>query len=217
MATPQRQFQPEPEPKLPPSARPQLHPAPTPPRRAPRRWRYGYSWIILAVVLVVWYVGFGWGDSGGWIWGARESAFAPANDGQLSGSGVAILEVADKLDYVGQSFEVRDVPVDHWSAKNAVWIGSSHSYLPMLLILPAGSRVHPVSGGAPASSNPDGGQGSTAPGAAPQQRLNVTGRLVKAPPLAEAQQRWNLSDDDVDQLEEQGVYIQATAAQPARH
>ncbi|HZZ41123.1 MAG TPA: hypothetical protein VFE06_18440 [Acidobacteriaceae bacterium] len=130
---------------------------------------------------------------------------------------MAILEVANKQDYIGQSFQVRNVSVDHWSGSRAVWIGSRHSYLPMLLIFTSASPLAPADAtvaGTPATGQP---AGSTAATGANAQLLNVTGRIMKAPPTAQAQRQWNLSDEDVDQLEEEGVYIQAAAVQPAKH
>lgn len=216
MASPQRHYQhdPEAEPASPPQSR--LHPAPAAVQPSRKGWRSSFSLILLFAAILIWYVGFGWGDSGGWLWGNRESAAEPVNNGQISGPGVAILEVADKQDYAGQPFEVRNVPVDHWSGKTAVWIGSSHSYLPMLLLLPPGSGIAPPSGTAPRTAPASPGSSPASP-SAPLQRLDVTGKVVKAPPLREAQQQWHLSDEDVDQLEQEGVYIQATQAQLAGH
>lgn len=220
MVSPQRQF--PADAGLPPPPQPQLHKPPSSSQKPPvsHRWRHSYSWIIVFLILGFWYVGFGWGNSGGWIWGNRTASVIPvANDGDLSGPGVAILEVANKQDYVGQTFQVRNVPVDHWSGNRAVWIGSRHSYLPMLLILSSASPVAPQIAGAGSSGNPGKGQSAdSAPGALPNvQRIDVTGKIAKAPPTAQAQQQWSLSDEDVDQLEEEGVYIQATTVQPAKH
>lgn len=216
MATPRRTVSTEADP--PNTTRPPLgddRPASgkTPARRG---WRYGYSWILLPLILGIWYVGFGWGNSGGWIWGDRNVAVPVANDdGDLNGSGLVILEVANRQDYVGQSFQIRNVAVDHWSGERAVWIGSRHSFLPMLLILPAGSPVGPPASATPGSA----GESSPAdPASAPKvQMLDVKGKIVKAPPSAEAQQAWKLSDDDVNQLEEEGVYIEGSRVTPSTH
>jgi len=217
MASPQRRFPVEANP--PPAPQPQLQQRPPAPRtsRATRRWRYGYSWILLALFLGLWYVGFGWGNSGGWIWGNRSTSIA-ANRA-FSGSGLVILEVANKQDYVGQSFQIENVAVDHWSGNRAVWIGSRHSYLPMLLILPSASALAPKTAGQENSGTPAAGASEESDPAqgAKVQHLDVTGRVMKAPPTAEAQKRWGLSDEDVDQLEEEAVYIQATSVQPAKH
>lgn len=216
MASPQRKYPAEAD--LPPAPQSQLHQSPTSGRLQTRRgWRYGYSWILVCILLGVWYVGFGWGDSGGWIWGHGNASVEVANDGDVSGTGVAILEVANKQDYVGQSFQVRNVTVDHWVDNRAVWIGSRHSYLPMLLILSSAfpSAPEPAAGAETAQS--DAAPSADSAPAAKVQRLDVTGRIMKAPPTAQAQQQWKLSDEDVDQLEEEGVYIQATTVQPAKH
>jgi hypothetical protein len=173
-------------------------------------------WIILLLlVLGFWYVGFGWGNSGGWIWGNRtaSTASAPvANDGELGGSGVVILEVANKQDYIGQAFQVRNISVDHWSGSRAVWIGARHRYLPMLLVFSSAASFAPQSSGSANSAN----AGAAGAGGDAEQRLDVKGTLVKAPPRAQAQQEWNLSDDDVNQLEQEGVYVQAGTVQPVK-
>ncbi len=220
MVSPQRKFPADTGLAAPAPPQSQLHIPPSAPQRPPvsRRWRHSYSWIIVFLVLGFWYVGFGWGNSGGWIWGNRTASVPVADDGELSGTGVAILEVANKQDYVGQTFQVRNVSVDHWSGDRAVWIGSRHSYLPMLLILSSASPLPPQLAGASGTGNPGTGQSTDSPSGAAgnPQRLDVTGKIVKAPPNAQAKQQWNLSDEDVDQLEEEGVYIQATAVQLAK-
>ena len=209
MASPQRQFSAEID--SPPAPQPQLHQQPPALPSTRRRWRYGYSWILLPLILGFWYVGFGWGNSGGWIWGHHDASVAVADESDLSGSGLVILEVANKQDYIGQSFQIQNVSVDHWSGSRAVWIGSRHSYLPMLLIFPAPSPLAPKVAGA------TGGSGAFPATGAKVQHLNVTGKLMKAPPTAQAQQQWNLSDEDVDQLEEEGVYIQAGTVGLVKH
>lgn len=218
MASPQRKISTEDD--SPPAPQPQLqkgHGPGAPPAR--RGWRLGYFWIALFLILGFWYVGFGWGNSGGWIWGHRNASVAVANDGSFSGTGVAILEVANRQDYVGQSFQIRSVAIDHWSSKDAVWIGSRHSYLPMLLVLPSPSPLAPPSAGEPRTADPGTGTAAAAgpPATDKVQRLSVTGKIMKAPPTAQAQSQWKLSDEDVDQLEEEGVYIQATSVQPVTH
>ena len=209
MASPQRQYPDKDD--LASDPRPALQqPSPAAPPST-RRWRYGYSWILLALILGIWYVGFGWGNSGGWIWGHRGDATAESNSGDLNSSGLVILEVANKQDYIGQAFQIQDVAVDHWSGDRAVWIGSRHSYLPMLLVFPAASALAPkTDGGASSPAMNAGADGAKA------QHLDVTGKVMKAPPTAQAQQQWKLSDEDVDQLEEEGVYILATAVHPGK-
>lgn len=208
MVSPQQQY----------PADPGLDPAPASKSPASSRWRSGYAWIALALFLGVWYVGFGWGNSGGWIWGHRNATVPVASKSEASTPGVVILEVANKQDYIGQSFQMSDISVDHWSSPRAVWIGSRHSYLPMLLILSSASPLAPAltTTASLAGSGTDASGGSATVSAATAQHLDVTGRIMKAPPTAQAQQQWHLSDDDVNQLEQEGVYLRATAVQPAK-
>ncbi|MGA7523001.1 MAG: hypothetical protein WBW84_10995 [Acidobacteriaceae bacterium] len=210
MASPQRKFPAEADRSAELHAEPRPSVPPKPPVSNRRRY---YAWVIVGLILGFWYVGFGWGNSGGWIWGNgnRNATVRVAEDGDVSGPGVVILEVANKQDYIGQSFQVRNVAVDHWSGNRAVWIGSRHSYLPILLILPSASPLAPAVTSAASSGSPETGPSGRV------QRLDVTGSIMKAPPTAQAQQQWNLSDDDVDQLEGEGVYIQASTVRPAKH
>jgi hypothetical protein len=218
MVSPRRQY--PPDPALDPAPKPQLHEhSPASKSPASGKWRVGYSWIILALILGVWYVGFGWGNSGGWIWGHSKASAPVANKSEASTPGVVILEVANKQDYIGQSFQISDVSVDHWSSPRAVWIGSRHSYLPMLLVLSSASPLAPAlsSAARPDDSGVGASAGSAPLASAPVQHLDVKGTIIKAPPTVQAQRQWHLSDEDVDQLEQEGVFIQATAVQPAKH
>lgn len=185
MASPQRHFEPSPEPA--PRSSPRLKTVESVPARRATWKRYAVLSILLVAVLAFWYIGFGWGDSGGWLWGAR--VMPETNDGQLNGSGVAILNVADKQEYIGQDFAIQNVPVDRRVSNQVLWIGSFHNSLPMLLIL---SSDH-----------------ATGSRALPGQLLEVTGKIVKAPSPDQAKQQWNLSGDDIEQLEAEGVFIQA--------
>jgi hypothetical protein len=179
---------------------------------------YGWIWILIAIIiiLVVWFGGFGWGSYGGWWWGNRPRTAVvqpntangqnaglatngqPAgNNAALGGAGVQILTATNKQAFVGQPFDIRNVPVQNTSNKQAFWIGANN--IPPMLVVIQGNNSN--------SANPNVQQGD---------RVNVTGTVTRAPSAANAKNMWKLSDDDANRLEQQGVYIQATEVQAAQ-
>lgn len=154
------------------------------------RWRFGYWWWAWLVVFgCIWWLAFGWGNSGGYIWGNHgASAARPANDAVLSGPGVPILNASNKTVYIGQAFNIRNVPVNQVVSHQAAWIGSANNSIPMLVVVPHGDNA-----------------GDFAPG----QWVNVTGRIQKAPPANVAAKQWGLNQANVQRLETEGAYVQA--------
>lgn len=190
-------------------------------------WRFGFWWIWILIIAGIWYVGFGWGTSGGWIWGHRH-AVQTTNDTALRGPGVAIVDASNKLPYIGQAFEIQNVPVQRVAGPQAYWIGSTFNSVPMLVVnasnaAAATAKTAPTapaktakgsSGAAQTANQTSGKTGTAANGAVqPRQWLDVTGRVVKAPPAAQAEQQWGLSAGDANRLESEGAYIDATAMQ----
>lgn len=259
MATPQRQYPNEPQrdPQQGPELR-NLREGGVE-RKVGGGWRFGFWWIWILIIAGIWYVGFGWGNSGGWIWGHGRHAATNQNDTALSGPGVPILNASSKQSYIGQAFEIRNVPVERRASNQALWIGSRFNSTPMLVVLPGGNDVTAAPAGSNGPANPgnnapgettvtpngtrnnsapsggntqagnaaqaSGSNGSANPGntqatanagtGTPRQWLDVTGKVVKAPPAAQAKQQWGLSDADANQLEQEGAYIQATQVQTA--
>lgn len=177
--------------------------------------RYGWIWIwiVIIIILVIWFGGFGWGGYGGWWWGSHPhtavlpngpNAAVPANPppgiGQpesagshaaLGGDGVQILTAADKHHFIKQPFVIRHVPVQKTNSDKAFWIGINNSDT-MLVVLTG-----------------DAANGKIQQG----QRVNVTGRVSRAPSAENAKRMWSLSDEDAKRLEEQGAFVQATQVQ----
>jgi hypothetical protein len=187
-------------------------------------WRFGFWWIWILIIVGIWYVGFGWGTSGGWIWGRHHAAVQTTNDTELAGPGVAILGASNKLPYVGQAFVVENVPVEREAGPRAYWIGSRLNGVPMLAVNAANASAnagasmgnnppHAAAGSLNRSANHQGA--AAVPATIPHERLDVTGRILKAPAAAEAEQEWGLSPADAHQMETEGVYIQASAMQTA--
>lgn len=221
-------------------------------------WRFGFWWIWILIIAGIWYVGFGWGSSGGWIWGHRAHNVQSRNDAAMIGDGVPMLNSTNKQQYVGQAFEIRNAPVQRQASGKALWIGSQNNDVPMLVVLPGGNDVAAAPAGTNGPEYPNGnapGQTTVTPNGAhtaasaagssqnansgganvsgassaaneggsnaavatggPRQWIDVTGKVQKAPPAAQAKQQWGLSDADVNRLEGEGVYVQATQVQSA--
>jgi len=164
------------------------------------RVRFGWLWIwiwlaiIAFIVAIVWFGGWGWARYGGWWWGHNETRALPPADNTLNGSGVAVLDATNKQIFVGRPFSVRNVPVQSIVNDNALWVGANNAES-MLVILNGNDNT---------AANANLAQGN---------RVNVIGTVQKAPDAAQAKQQWDLSDDDVQRLEQQGAYVQATDVQ----
>lgn len=190
MASPQR-----PNPDVPqPHFEPELHTKHAP-RTPGQRVAFAWWWLLLiaAVIFGLAWAIWGWSGTGGW-WSAGRARTEPTNISQraqpmVRGMGVEILTAINRRPFAGRNFQVSTVPVISKSNNQAVWIGTKTTP-PMLLIL----------NGSTASD------GNIVPGTL----LDVSGTVEKAPPAAQASTEWNLSSGDTSQLENQGVYIQAT-------
>lgn len=77
---------------------------------------------------------------------------------------------------------------------NAVWIGTSNTRNagPLLAIVP-------------------GNFNSLMSGLAVGDRVNVTGTVEKAPPSSQARHNFKISSEDANNVEADGVYVQATS------
>lgn len=158
-------------------------------------WRFGFWWVWALVIVAIWFVGYGWGGHGGWL---RARPVAQTNDAAMSGPGIDMLNATNKARFANQAFQLRNVPVERQASARAVWIGSKFNSDPTLLILPAGNNPETASIG----------QGSW---------IDTNGRIYAAPQAAQAKRQWKLSDEDVQRLEKQGAYMQATVIQQVPH
>lgn len=161
--------------------------------------RFGWLWIwiwlaiIAFIVAIVWFGGWGWAGHGGWWWGHNETRALNPADNTLNGSGIAVLNATNKQLFIGQPFHVRNVPVQSIVNDHALWVGVNDA--DSILVILSGNN---------AAANTDIAQGN---------RVNVVGTIQKAPEAARASQQWDLSQDDVNHLEQQGAYVQATDVQ----
>jgi hypothetical protein len=142
-------------------------------------------------VAIVWFGGWGWAGYGGWWWGNRNAQIVQPSVSTMNGSGVAILDATNKQPFIGQPFNVRNVPVQSIANDHALWVGPNGA-TPMLVVLAGNNNT---------AANTNISQGS---------RININGTVQKAPPAAQAEQQWSLSGDDANRLEQQGAYIQTT-------
>jgi hypothetical protein len=160
-----------------------------------RRVGAWWWWLWIAIIIaVVWFGGWGWGGYGGWWWGGRSRVARYPQ--RVSGSGVAVLNSNNKGAFVGQQFYLVNVPVQKKVNDQVLWIGSNNS-APMLLIVGSNSN--------------SGAQGRIGRG----NLISVSGTVQKAPPASEAKQEWNLSDNGIKRLENEGAYMQAAQLQQA--
>jgi len=175
---------------------------------------YGWIWVSIAIIiiLVIWFEGFGWGGYGGWWWGSHpHTAVVPHNEnaipanpppgiGQpeaggshaaLGGDGVQILTAADKHHFIKQPFVIRHVPVQKVNNDRAFWIGANNSDT-MLVVLTGNAASNKIQQG---------------------ERVNLSGRVSRAPSADQAKRMWSLSDEEAKRLEQQGAFVQATQVQ----
>lgn len=175
--------------------RPALGDLPKAEREVSSGWRFGFWWIWILVIVGIWYVGFGWGNSGGWIWGHHATGIQSRNDAAMTGDGAVILNATNKRHYIGQAFQIDNAPIQRAASNVALWIGTPTDSTPMLL----------VTTGVPS----DPGNTRLAAG----QKIYASGPVMAAPNPAQAKQQWDPSDVDVTKLEEQGAYVQANQLQ----
>jgi hypothetical protein len=162
-------------------------------------WRWWWAWALVAG-LVFWWAGWGWGTSGGFLWGTRNtptSANLPVNPAigtggaplpQASGPGVQVLNANNKQAYVGKPFRVDDVQVQNKVNDQTLWIGTKTGP-PMLAVLQK-------------TRNSVAGKNIT------QGKLvDATGTVEKAPPRDQAIRQWALTDEGASRLEQQGAYV----------
>lgn len=169
-------------------------------RKVSPGWRMGFWWIWILIIAGIWYVGYGWGNHGGWFRaGRRAAAVEPRNDTQMTGDGVPILNATNKAQYVGQVFQIQNAPVEAKVSNEAFWIGNVNNSTPMLMVL-----VGPARNAENAAMRPG-------------DWVDANGRVMTAPDATQAKQQWGLTDQDVQRLEKEGAYIQANQAQRTQH
>lgn len=133
--------------------------------------------------------------------GANPKVANPAYNGTIAGSGVKILDSTDKRPYVGQHFQIQNVPVQAKVNNDVVWVGTSGASR-MLVVL-----EKPSTNNANHAETANDSQATW---------VDVKGTVEKAPNEGHAKQQWGLSERGSQQLEQQGAYVLAAEIQPAK-
>lgn len=165
-----------------------------PPRRsALMYWWWGF-WIAIFIFAIGWGV---WGleTGNGWFFTNRaQHVSAPP----VNGPGLAALQAPSKQAFIGQKFQANFVPVQKKISDTVFWVGPKNTP-PTLLVLPSstsGQNAGPLK------------KNSTT--IEPGNMIDITGTMQKAPPQAQAQKQWALSNSDAAQLEKEGGYVQGS-------
>ena len=180
--------------------------------RSSTRWRWSI-WPVVTV-LALWWLGWGWGGTGGWLWGPQASNSAapgpaayqtsetaaetgvkqspsepPGQTGRnMNGPGAQVLAARNKQAFIGKPVAANDVPVQQRVSSRAVWIGGDQ---PMLAV---------VSGtGSSTDQRVEDGK-----------VIDVQGVVQQAPIKVEAKKSWAITDSDASRLEHEGAYIQVS-------
>lgn len=157
------------------------------------RTKFLFAWLILVIAMAafLYWIAWGWGGTGGYWWHNRSEPAQSSASQNMTGSGLAVLDAANRQPYIGKSFQLSNVPIQRKVSKRMFWIGSN-SQSPMLVVL---------------NGNQDPAQFSSVHAG---NAVDVAGTVTKAPATPDAASQWSLSDPDLAQLDKEGVYILAT-------
>jgi hypothetical protein len=182
-----------------------------------------WIWGLIAFIVIgaFWFVGWGMGGYGGWLWGSHPqvvairpegsaSANQPGNNvqepnmtqngqgvnaaanGPAAGTGAAVLISGNKAPFVGQTLQVRDVPVDKVVGPRTLWIGKDQN-TPTLVVL-RGADNHTSNAGLHAGDHVD-----------------VIGTVARAPSVSEiVTELPQIGRADAKRLADEGAYVVAT-------
>lgn len=114
---------------------------------------------------------------------------------ETTGPGLQVLGALNKQGYVGQPFQVENVPVQTIVNHHAIWVGETRQS-GMLVVLPNDEGLE------------DAGHGDF---------VNISGTVKQAPSLAQAKHDWGLNDEGAQTMVEQGVYVQASRVNQPPH
>lgn len=116
----------------------------------------------------------------------------------VTGQGLAMLEANNKQQYVNQTFNIANVPVQSKVSDHVFWIGQTPASR-MLVVEKKNAKTNHA-------ANINAGK---------QNWVDVNGKVEKAPSVAQAKKEWGLSEDGAKQLEQQGAYVMAQNVQQA--
>lgn len=152
-----------------------------------------------------------------------------------TGSGLEMLNSTDKATYVGEAFQVENIPIQKKVNNHVLWVGQSNQNRILVVSnhpVVANAGTNPNSKAAPNIETPgNGGRGANGNGGAPGSAnanansaaythaaqtdlVDVQGTVEKAPAARQAEKQWGLSTDAAKRLEREGVYVRASQVQP---
>src|SRR6185437_12494651 len=126
--------------------------------------------VLVAVILVgafFYWIAFGWEGTGGYWWHGQSEPAQSSTAHPMIGSGLAILNSADRQPFIGRPFQLSNVAIQRKVSNTIFWIGPN-SQSPMLVVLNGNQN--------PAQFR------SLATGS----KVDVTGTVTKAPPTPDA-------------------------------
>ncbi len=106
---------------------------------------------------------------------------------------VIILDAPDRPALVGQRVQLEAVPVQSVTGDKTFWVGRNND---RQLFVFLEEQATPADTDAALDINPG-------------QRVRMSGVIRAMPPIAEAQQQWNLTDEQAAPLESQQIYLRA--------
>lgn len=198
-------------------------------------WHWWWVYPVIAA-LVFWWAAWGWGNTGGYLWGFRSATHDNAANGAIEnramtgGSG----SVSGGIPNNNAHSNSPNAPAP--ATPSAVVTGGAPPSGPGVQVLDAANKQAFVGKSFHADNLPverkvndralwvaahakapmlvviGGGENNntSASNVEPGATVDATGTVKRAPNALEAKQKWNLSDDDAAQLEREGAYIQVS-------
>ena len=120
---------------------------------------------------------------------AQQISVTPRRTGQQITDLNAIFNEQNKEALVGRQVRLTGLRVQAVAAPNAYWVGPSND---RLLFVVRGAQTQ--------GGSPDVTMGDT---------ITIEGLVLRVPPMEQARQLWNLDQNNVGQLQNQQVYVQA--------
>src|SRR6185437_9005794 len=140
---------------------------------AGNRVRFLVTLLIVVILLgaFFYWIAFGWEGTGGYWWHPQATPTQSSASRPITGTGLAAMNATDRRPYIGQSFQLSNVPIQRKIKNQMFWIGTN-SQSPILVVLNSNQN--------PAQFNPLS-TGNT---------VDVTGKVMKAPPTPDAASQW---------------------------
>ncbi len=205
-----------------------------------RSLRLWWLWLIV-LFGIVWFAGWGWRGYGGWFgWGGRrvvvvQRAANPQNPpGNSPNQNAAnksrheansqpaianvqtILNSPDKRQFAGTPVNLEGIQVQAVDSDGTIWVGLSPNEKILVVPQGAGSQAGTEAGHAQnaASAQVQAKQRSISANLRPGEMVSVEGTVETVASASQAQQKWNLNQQEAQQVEQQGVLVAAQSVVP---